>query len=153
MAHDVLLYIPLIHLGRMIISHDLSHPIYVVEKTKRPDTAGLLTTELFVKCCLANLPRGALRCSRVLDLHHQNVAGSGFGKPIHYNGDLFPFDHDLDSDPAVLFQRVDCSGALSGSDLAGGFELGPLDVICAEDILLCSYWRLVPVKGTGGSMD
>jgi hypothetical protein len=75
-------------------------------------------------------------CSRVFDLCNQDVAGSNLSKLVHDNGNLLPWHHDRDGDPAALLERSNGGCAVSGCNPAGIVELHALDVVCAEDVLL-----------------
>ena len=82
-------------------------------------------------------------CSGVLDLCDQDVAGSNLGQLVHDNGNLLPWYHDGDGDPAALLERSDRGCAVSGCDPAGIVELRALNVVCAQDVLLSGWGSLV----------
>jgi len=87
--------------------------------------------------------RRSITRSRVLDLCYDEIGGSDLRQFVHGNSDVFPQHHRLYSHPTILFQRVDGRGATSGSDLARDIKFRSVDVVCAQNVLLCSYEKLV----------
>ena len=87
--------------------------------------------------------RRSITRSRVLDLCYDEIGGPDLRQFVHGNSNILPQHHSLYSHPAILFQRVDGGSATSGSDLARDIEFRSVDVVCAQNVLLCSCEKLV----------
>lgn len=84
--------------------------------------------------------------SRVLDLGNQDIASADISKLIHNKSDILPLDHGADSNPTWVFEAVDRGRALAWRDGSGLGQLGALDVVGAQNVLLGGWTGLA---GTG----
>lgn len=101
-----------------------------------------------------NMTRTRLDGSRVLDLGNKNVAGANGGQLVHGVGNLLALNHGRDGDPAILFQAVDGGCPLARGDLGCLVEVAALDVVSAENELLCGWsTRLAIVNFSSGKKE
>ena len=81
--------------------------------------------------------------SRVLNLGNEDIGSADAGEFVHDGRDLLAFDHGLDGNPSVVFERGNGGGALARSDRASSDKLAALDVVGAENVFLSGYQHVL----------